>query len=238
MNLSIEGASILFDDCPQKLWGIRLANGTRDDTTTKELIGLLDEYRSYGVNTITTFFMGCRESAYDPFSPDGRQIDDDHARRMRSLAQALEDRGTVLVAGIFYQNAPIGLTDRSAVENAIRTATRTFAGFGNVIINVVNEHNSSGWAKHGCYPFQDPDEIIHLCRIAKEEGVIRTRKVACRLPSDAGKLSRSSLAQHPTCEEHNDIFHTGCQHCPHGGRLSGFGRRPGRAVLSARDETV
>lgn len=76
MNLSIEGASILFDDCPKKLWGIRLANGTRDDTTTKELIGLLDEYRSYGVNTITTFFMGCRESAYDPFSPDGRQIDD------------------------------------------------------------------------------------------------------------------------------------------------------------------
>jgi len=49
---------------------------------------------------------------------------------MRSLAQALEDRGTVLVAGIFYQNAPIGLTDRSAVENAIRTATRTFAGSG------------------------------------------------------------------------------------------------------------
>ena len=72
MNLFIEGASILFDDCPKKLWGIRLANGTRDDTTTKELIGLLDEYRSYGVNTITTFFMGCRESAYDPFSPDGR----------------------------------------------------------------------------------------------------------------------------------------------------------------------
>ncbi len=82
MNLSIEGASILFDDCPKKLWGIRLANGTRDDTTTKEQICLLDEYRSYGVNTITTFFMGCRESAYDPFSPDGRHSDAD-IRRLR-----------------------------------------------------------------------------------------------------------------------------------------------------------
>ncbi|MBT5056075.1 MAG: hypothetical protein HOM68_05995 [Gemmatimonadetes bacterium] len=173
MNLSIEDTSILIDDSPQKLWGLRVANGTRDDAATHELIGCLDEYRSYGANAITTFFMGCRASAYDPFSADGRQIDAHHARRMQSLARACEDRGMVLVAGIFYQNAPIGMKDRCAVENAVRTATRTLDGFSNVIINVVNEHNSSGWVKHGCYPFQDPDEIIHLCRIAKQEDAAR-----------------------------------------------------------------
>ena len=71
----------------------------------------LDEYAVHGVNAVTVFFVGCGGSNYDPFSADGTETDEGHARRMKRIVEACAERDMVVVVGIFYQHAPFGLAD-------------------------------------------------------------------------------------------------------------------------------
>ena len=160
---------ILLGCDPIDMWGIRTASGTMDQAQTDHLIDQLDAYPSHGVNALAVYYAGCSGGYYDPFSPDGETIDEGHADRMRQIASACEERDMVLVAGIFYQRAPLGLQDRGAMEAAVRSVTDSLRGCPNVIINIANEQNSKNWQRHAhIIDMREPEAITALCGIVRE----------------------------------------------------------------------
>ncbi len=168
-TLTIEGNRFLLDGRPFSMWGIRTASGTQDDAQCDHLVAQLDDYKAHGVNTVAVYYMGCRGGNYDPFSPDGTQVDPGHQDRMERIIQACAERDMAVVVGLFYQHAPLGLRDADAVRNAVRTATKALEPYGNVIINIANEQNSHGWADTAdVYDFRYPQRIIELCRLVNE----------------------------------------------------------------------
>ena len=167
--LTVQAERFLLDGRPFDMWGIRTASGTQDDAQCDHLLAQLDEYKAHGVNTVTVFYMGCPGASYDPFSPDGRRLDPGHQGRMERIIRACAGRGMVVVVGLFYQAAPLGLRDAEAVRTAVRTVTTALRPHRNVLINIANEQNSGGWADSAAiYDFRDPQRIIELCRLVHE----------------------------------------------------------------------
>ncbi|MHC4296672.1 MAG: hypothetical protein ACYS7Y_05170, partial [Planctomycetota bacterium] len=77
------------------MWGIRVASASQNQDLTDKLIANLDDYRSYGVNTVTVFVQGSSGGFSDPFSPDGRSIDAGHLTRIRQIIKACDKRRMV-----------------------------------------------------------------------------------------------------------------------------------------------
>jgi hypothetical protein len=145
---------------PLEVWGVRVASGAARDDWTEALIAALDEYRRYGVNAVTVFYQGSSGGHAPGFSEDGREIEPGTARRMEALARATAERRMLLVAGLFYQRERLPTAD--AYLRAAAAAGRQLAGYENVLVNVVNEHNVGSWAE--CpFPVQTVDGIARLC---------------------------------------------------------------------------
>ena len=78
-----------------------------------------------------------------------------------------------VVIGIFYQRVPedrIRLQDWEASVNAVRTVAEWLKkrNFRNVILNIANEQNSSYYRDKPWSRVGNPDDILYLCRTAKE----------------------------------------------------------------------
>jgi hypothetical protein len=167
--LAVKGDRFLLDGKPIKLMGIRVASGTYTDKQCEHLIAQLDEYKAHGVNAVTVFYMGCRGANYDPFSTDGRSVDDGHQLRMERIIQECARRDMVVIVGILYQAAPIKLKDADAVQNAVSTVAQRLRPYRNIIINVCNEQNSDEWGKFAkVYDVRKPENIVELCRIVHQ----------------------------------------------------------------------
>ena len=154
--LTVRGDRFFLDGRPFDMWGIRVASASQNERLTTGLIENLDEYRTHGVNSLAVFYMGSRGANSDPFSPDGLTVDADHQRRMERIIRAAAERGMVVVAGIFYQHAPLGLRDAAAVANVVRTVTAALRPYRNVIVNIANEQNSPGWEDSGLWLQLEP----------------------------------------------------------------------------------
>jgi hypothetical protein len=133
------------------------------------LIAQLDDYKAHGLNAVTVFYQGSRSAHYDPFTPDGHDVDAGHQRRMERVIAECGQRDMFVIVGIFYQNARLKLRDADAVRAAVRLVTEKMKTFPNVLINVANEQNSNNWDDtRQVFDFTDPGRIIELCRIVKE----------------------------------------------------------------------
>ena len=169
MALTVAGDRLLINDTPLDMWGIRTASATMSDEQTEHLIAQFDDYKEHGVNAVAVYYCGCSGGYYDPFSADGSTLDPSHAHRMQRIADACEDHGMVLVAGIFYQRAPLQLEGRDAAIRAVQSAAKSLYGRPNVIVNIANEQNSKKWQDHRhIIDLNDPDEIISLCHVVHE----------------------------------------------------------------------
>ena len=168
-DLTVRGNRFFLDGSAFDMWGIRVASASQNERLTSDLIENLDEYRAHGVNSLAVFYMGSRGANSDPFSADGLRVDPEHERRMERIIRAAAQRGMVVVAGIFYQHAPFGFRNGEAVRNAVRVATTALRPYRNVIINIANEQNSSGWEDSAAiFDFRDPQRIIELAEVVRE----------------------------------------------------------------------
>lgn len=168
-QLAIQGNTFLLNGEPFDMWGIRVASATLDQELTDHLIGQLDDYKQLGTNAVTVFYQGCRGASYDPFSPDGTQVDAGHQGRMEQIISACDERGMTVVVGIFYFDLEYRLKDEAAVRNAVKLVTVKLKGHGNIIINIANEQNSRSYGeKVKIFDFNDPEKILELCRLVKK----------------------------------------------------------------------
>src|SRR5690554_522805 len=107
--ISLKGHFFYMNDKPFDMWGIRVASASQSEALTDHLIAQLDDYLSYGVNTIDVFIQGSSGGFSDPFLKNGKKIEKDHLRRLKRIIEACDDRGMVVIVGIFYQRSMANL---------------------------------------------------------------------------------------------------------------------------------
>ena len=81
--------------------GLRCSNALISDYETQELIDHLDEFASYGINTISVFFMGSRFGDVRGYRADG-SLDPVYAARMGRIIEAADQRGMIVLVGCLY----------------------------------------------------------------------------------------------------------------------------------------
>jgi hypothetical protein len=81
--------------------GLRCSNALLSDETTNELINQLDIFKSYGLNTISVFFMGSRFSDINGYNRDGT-LNDTYKKRMGKIIEACDKKEMVVLVGILY----------------------------------------------------------------------------------------------------------------------------------------
>jgi hypothetical protein len=98
---AVAGSRLLLNGAPFKVIGVRLSNGLVSDAKVQELITNLDVFKSYGVNTVSVFFMGSRFGDVKGYLADAT-IDPTYAARMAKIIEAADARGMVVLVGCLY----------------------------------------------------------------------------------------------------------------------------------------
>jgi len=172
-TLSIKGNQFYWSDQKFPMWGIRVASASQNDSLTNQLIGQLDDYKQNGINVVSVFVQGSSGGYSDPFLSEGKQIKADHFRRVTRIIEACQSRSMAVIVGIFYQramqnsNGSRNINDSLAVCNAVETITKQLMPYRNVIINIANEQNSSLYRSFKPLNFNDPKNIVNLCKLVK-----------------------------------------------------------------------
>jgi hypothetical protein len=167
-TVGIQGRRFTLDGRPFDMWGIRVAGASQNQAVTDQLLAQLDTYRAHGVNTVSVYYMGCASGYSDPFTPDGRGIAADHRRRMQAIIRAADERGMVVIVGIFYQRSDTPqLRDWEAARTAVETVAVDLRPHRNVILNLANEQNSTRYRGLPWERVNNPDDLLALARLAK-----------------------------------------------------------------------
>jgi hypothetical protein len=172
-QLSVQKHLFFMNGKPFDMWGLRVASASQSDSLTDHLIAQLDDYHRYGINTIDVFFQGSSGGFSDPFLKNGKAIEKGHLTRMKTIIDACDVRGIVVIAGVFYQRAMANMdgvrkiNDAEGVRNAVKSVAKALRGHKNVILNIANEQNSGYYKRCEFFNFNDPKEIIALCKLAK-----------------------------------------------------------------------
>ncbi len=100
-RFSVEGDQVLLDGTPFKVIGLRCSNALVSDEETRELIDNLDIFESYGINTVSVFFMGSRFGDVQGYLPDA-SLNPVYAKRMARIVKAADRRRMVVLVGCLY----------------------------------------------------------------------------------------------------------------------------------------
>ncbi len=171
--VTIDKSSFLLDEKPFDMWGVRVASASQNEEYTNSLILNLDDYKANGINCISVFLQGSSGGFSEPFKKGGLEVEQDDFKRLTQIIKNCADRDMVVIVGIFYQrtvkNPEISnLKSEEEIRNAVRTITQKLKPFRNVIINIANEQNSSHYSSFKPFNFNDPNNIISLCKEVKE----------------------------------------------------------------------
>ena len=169
----IEGEIFKLGDKPIDLWGVRVASASQNDEFTRDLISNLDDYKAAGINGISVFLQGSSGGYAEPFFKGGSKIEQDDWKRIKNIVKACARRDMVVIVGIFYQRTVKNpemsrLRSGEEIRNAIRTVTNKLKPYRNVILNIANEQNSNHYKAFKAFDFNDPENIISLCRVVKQ----------------------------------------------------------------------
>jgi hypothetical protein len=171
--LEIDGEAFLLDEKSFNMWGVRVASASQSEAYTKDLISNLDDYKVNGINCISVFVQGSSGGFSDPFGAKGSSMDDAHWDRLTRIISECSERDMVVIVGIFYQRTIkdpeiCNLKSEGDIRNAVRTITMKLKPFRNVIINIANEQNSNHYKSYKAFSFNDPENIISLCKEVKK----------------------------------------------------------------------
>ena len=123
--------------------GLRCSNALISDETTQNLIDHLDLYQSYGVNTVSVFFMGSRFGDVKGYNADA-SLNQVYAKRMARIIEACDQRGMVVLVECLYWGTSKGKWEswtqkdaNAAVANTVKWLSEN--DFRNVFVDPDNE---------------------------------------------------------------------------------------------------
>jgi hypothetical protein len=123
--------------------GLRCSNTLVSDKTTDELIANLDIFASFGVNTVSVFFMGSRFGDVKGYDRDG-SLNPIYAARMGRIIEAADQRGMVVLVGCLYWGNSKAKWEEWTQGQADTTVANTVRwlkehDYRNVFVDVDNE---------------------------------------------------------------------------------------------------
>ena len=152
---SSKGTKLFLNEQAFKIIGVRCSNALISDRTTEQLIDNLDLYKTYGVNTVSVFFMGSRFGDVKGYRPDA-SLETKYTQRMARIIEAADQKGMVVIVGCLYWSLSKAKQDLShwtqveanrAVANTVEWLVAN--DYRNVILDPDNEGmagRDKGWS--------------------------------------------------------------------------------------------
>ncbi len=147
---SVKGTRTYLDDKEMQVIGLRCSNGIISDKATDELIENLDEFKSYGINTISVFFMGSRFGDVRGYLEDA-SLNPVYTRRMAKVIEACDSREMVVLVGCLYWGTSDNKWESWKQEKAERAVANTAGwllenNYRNVLVDPDNEGMATRFA--------------------------------------------------------------------------------------------
>ncbi|MGB2861920.1 MAG: family 16 glycoside hydrolase [Sedimentisphaerales bacterium] len=160
------------------LMNVRMVNAVFEDIhrpgfdaeeNTSEFTAKIPEYVAHGIRAFTISlqggFPGYEGAANSAFRSDG-SLRRDYMKRVRRVIEACDRNGAAVILGCYYQRQDQVLTDEEAVRTGVTNAVRWLgeSGFTNVVLEIANEFNHSGFD----HPIlKKPEGQVELIKLAK-----------------------------------------------------------------------
>jgi CubicO group peptidase (beta-lactamase class C family) len=161
------------------LMNVRMVNAIFEDRNrpdfdaeknTDEFIAVIPDYAAQGVRAFTINlqggFPGYEGAVNSAFKPDG-SLRKGYLKRVKRVIDTCDRNGLVVILGCYYQRQDQVLKDTQAVRAGIVNTVRwiTESGFSNIVLEIANEFNHSGF-DHAI--LGKPEGQVELIRLAKE----------------------------------------------------------------------
>ncbi|MBL7188783.1 MAG: hypothetical protein ISS70_20850 [Phycisphaerae bacterium] len=98
---TIRNGKTFLNDKSILVKGLRCSNALVSDESAAELIANLDTFASFGINTVSVFFMGSRFGDMKGYNRDG-SLNPVYTARMGRIIEAADERGMVVLVGCLY----------------------------------------------------------------------------------------------------------------------------------------
>jgi len=140
------------------------------DGNTDEFITAIPDYATCGVRAFTVNlqggFPGYEGAVNSAFNSNG-SLRRDYLKRVKRVIEACDRNGAVVILGCYYQRQDQILKDAQAVRAGVVNVARWIgeSGFSNVVLEIANEFNHSGF-DHDI--LSKPEGQVELIRLAKE----------------------------------------------------------------------
>ncbi len=142
-TFSVKGEKTYLNGQEIRVKGLRASNALLSEDATKQLIDSLDTFQSYGVNTVSVYFMGSRFGDVKGYNEDAT-LSPVHAERMGRIIEAADKRGMIVLVGCLYWGNSQAKWEswqqaqaNAAVANTVRWLKEK--GYRNVFLDVDNE---------------------------------------------------------------------------------------------------
>jgi len=161
------------------LMNVRMVNAVFEDRerpdfdaekNTDEFIAAIPDYVAHGVCAFTVNlqggFPGYEGAVNSGFNADG-SLRKDYLQRVKRVIEACDRNGAVVILGCYYQRQDQILKDAQAVRSGVVNVVRWIveSGFSNVVLEIANEFNHSGF-DHAI--LNKPEGQVELIRLAKK----------------------------------------------------------------------
>jgi len=146
-----------------RLMNVRMVNSVFDDenpktrpdgfdpeANTDRFIKSMDQYKSKSILAFTINlqggFPGYEGAINSAFKPDG-SLKDKYMARVSRVIESADERGMIIILGLFYQRQDQILEDEDVVRNATINAVKWVQenGYKNVMIEIANEYPHGGF---------------------------------------------------------------------------------------------
>ena len=100
-QFSVKGEKTYLNNQEILVVGLRCSNSIVNDEATDGLIKHLDLYKSYGINTLSVFFLGSRFGDVKGYHEDA-SLNPVYQKRMAKIIQACDQRDMIVLVGCLY----------------------------------------------------------------------------------------------------------------------------------------
>jgi len=186
------------------LMNVRMVNAVFEDRkrtefdtgqNTNEFITKIPEYVAHGIRAFTINlqggFPGYEGAVNSAFNPDG-SLRNGYLQRVKRVIETCDRNGAAVILGCYYQRQDQVLTDEEAVKTGVINTVRwlTESGFTNVVLEIANEFDHSGFDHPILKNPEGQVELIRLARSIRPELLVSTSGLGSgRLPDSVAKAS-------------------------------------------------
>jgi hypothetical protein len=145
-EFSIRNDRAFLDENEVELWGLRCGNALHSEVITERHIRNLDNMTAHGINTIGVYIQGSNagwpdaNAAANGFTRDGK-LKAPFAKRLEAIVRAADQRGMVVMVGLFTHRKDQEFYDNTAIQSAVEGAARFLneRNLKNVFVDIIHE---------------------------------------------------------------------------------------------------